>query len=265
MDAVSHWLSACHYLLDYVGAAMTWIKLDDGFPTNPKILPLSDAAFRLYIEGLCYSGKYLTDGFLNEAIVRRLGDPTELVEAGIWESIEGGFQILNYTEYQTPKAEVEKKREQGRERLARFKEKRVSNALETLPDNRVQNTDNINKYSPSFDDFWNAYPLKVGKGAARKAWLKAVTKAEPSLIIEGVKRYANDPNRDPAYTAHAATWLNAERWTDSELPPRSPVSGFKPITTPTWTPPRFTASETAQGVPMPETARQILDEIRRGT
>ena len=93
MDAVSHRLSACHYLPDYVGAAMTWIKLDDGFPTNPKILPLSDAAFRLYIEGLCYSGKYLTDGFLNVAIVRRLGDPTELVEAGIWESIEGGFQI----------------------------------------------------------------------------------------------------------------------------------------------------------------------------
>ena len=82
---------------------MTWIKLDDGFPANPKILPLSDAAFRLYIEGLCYSGKYLTDGLLNEVIVKRMGDPEELVEAGIWEEVEGGYQIVNYTEYQTPK------------------------------------------------------------------------------------------------------------------------------------------------------------------
>ena len=42
----------------------------------------------------------------------------------------------------------------------------------------------------------------------------------PEIIIEGATRYANDPNRHPSYTAHPATWLNAERWGDEPLPPR---------------------------------------------
>ena len=134
---------------------MTWIKLDDGFPNNPKIVGLSDHSFRLYIAGLCYSGKYLTDGFIPEAIINQLGDPTELLEKGLWESTFDGIQVTNYTEYQTPKAEVEKKREQGRERGERYRS-RVTNASITLTDNRIQNTDNINNY---WDEFWKIYPL----------------------------------------------------------------------------------------------------------
>jgi hypothetical protein len=33
-------------------------------------------------------------------------------------------------------------------------------------------------------------------------------------------RYRNDPNREPEFTAHPATWLNAGRWDDDPLPPR---------------------------------------------
>jgi hypothetical protein len=72
----------------------------------------------------------------------------------------------------------------------------------------------------SFDAFWAVYPRREGKGAARKAWDKACRKANPQDIIIGAKRYAADPNREPQYTAHAATWLNAERWTDDPLPER---------------------------------------------
>lgn len=71
-----------------------------------------------------------------------------------------------------------------------------------------------------FDAFWQVYPRREAKGAARKAWDKAVAKATPEVIIEGAKRYAADPNRDQRYTAHAATWLNGERWGDDPLPSR---------------------------------------------
>lgn len=237
---------------------MTWIKLDDGFPANPKILPLSDAAFRLYIEGLCYSGKYLTDGLLNEVIVKRMGDPEELVEAGIWEEVKGGYQIVNYTEYQTPKAEVEKKREQGRERGERYRS-RVTNAEKTLTDNRIQNTDNINNY---WDEFWQIYPLKVGKGAAFKAFEKAIRRATPEEIVAGARRYAEDPNRNPGYTAHAATWLNADRWGDPLLPPKTPAnSPQRLVTTPTAIPPRYTAEEVPQGVPIPDSVKALLGRL----
>jgi hypothetical protein len=74
--------------------------------------------------------------------------------------------------------------------------------------------------TPEFDLFWKSYPIKVGKAAAQKAWMKAIKVETPEVIIAGAIRYADDPNRHPSFTAHAATWLNAHRWNDSALPPR---------------------------------------------
>lgn len=76
-----------------------------------------------------------------------------------------------------------------------------------------------------FDAFWRAYPRKESKGAARRAWDKAVRRARAEDVIAGAQRYAADPNREPQYTAHAATWLNADRWTDDPLPARSAPAG----------------------------------------
>lgn len=72
-----------------------------------------------------------------------------------------------------------------------------------------------------FDRFWQTYPRHEAKGEARKAWAKAVKVAPPEVIIAGAQRYADDPNRDPAFTAHPATWLNRERWLDEPLPTRA--------------------------------------------
>jgi hypothetical protein len=74
--------------------------------------------------------------------------------------------------------------------------------------------------TPEFDLFWKYYPIKVGKAAAQKAWVKVVKVEAADVIIAGAIRYADDPNRHPSFTAHAATWLNAHRWNDSALPPR---------------------------------------------
>jgi DNA-binding transcriptional regulator YhcF (GntR family) len=76
------------------------------------------------------------------------------------------------------------------------------------------------KAETEFDLFWKIYPLKVGKAAAKKAWEKAVKEAGVDKLVNGALRYANDPNRHPSFTAHAATWLNAGRWNDEALPPR---------------------------------------------
>ena len=71
-----------------------------------------------------------------------------------------------------------------------------------------------------FIEFWESVPRKVGKGAARKAWAKAVKKADPQIIIDGMRRYRDDPNRADEFTAHPSSWLNAERWDDDPLPAR---------------------------------------------
>jgi hypothetical protein len=75
-----------------------------------------------------------------------------------------------------------------------------------------------------FDDFWEMYPLKIAKKTAKVAYRKALKSTEAEVILEGVKKYVNDPNRHPSYTVHPTTWLNQERWADAPLPDREITS-----------------------------------------
>lgn len=69
--------------------------------------------------------------------------------------------------------------------------------------------------------FWDAYPRKAGKIAARKAWDQALRRGvDPAVIVAGARRYRADPNREDQYTAHPASWLNAGRWEDDPEPAR---------------------------------------------
>lgn len=85
-----------------------------------------------------------------------------------------------------------------------------------------------------FDTFWAQYPRKVGKPQARRAWLKALkTGVGPLHIIGAAMAYAEDPNREAAFTKHPSTWLNAEGWNDGPLPERAP----DPQVSAPWAPP----------------------------
>ena len=86
---------------------------------------------------------------------------------------------------------------------------------------------------PLFDEFWAAYPRREAKGAARKAWDKAIKRADPAEIIAGARLYRDRPDRDPRYTAHAATWLNADRWTDEPPPVAAHTHRHRPYHNPT--------------------------------
>jgi len=112
-----------------------WVRLDDNYSDHPKVIGLSDSAFRTYITALCYANRQLTDGYIPQAVYDRWGvkgDSVELVGAGLWElALEGGWNIRSYDEYQPLKEKVEEKRNQGRERLRKFREGK-RNANETL-------------------------------------------------------------------------------------------------------------------------------------
>ena len=78
--------------------------------------------------------------------------------------------------------------------------------------------------SEAFDTFWQLYPRKVGKDDARKAFIVAAKKADPSLIIAGASRYAADPNMptDKTYIPYPGKWLRGGHWDDEPLPQRQP-------------------------------------------
>lgn len=66
-----------------------------------------------------------------------------------------------------------------------------------------------------FDKFFEAYPRKVSKGTARKAWAKAVKISDAPTLIAAAQRYASERHgEDTRFTKHPASWLNAESWND---------------------------------------------------
>ena len=121
---------------------MTWIKIDDSLPDHPKLIGLTDLAFRVHIKALCHSGRYLTDGFISYATYRswitlEQEPANELTGNGLWDKVESGYQIHDYLEYQSSRNKVDEQKKANRERVAKYKEKkrlRDNNALLTYPD-----------------------------------------------------------------------------------------------------------------------------------
>lgn len=85
------------------------IRLDHGMPENPKIVGLTDAAFRLYVESLCWCSRQESDGRIPAAAMARLGRPrtvVELVKAGLVSDQVGSYSIHDYLAHQRSAAEI---------------------------------------------------------------------------------------------------------------------------------------------------------------
>jgi Helix-turn-helix domain len=82
-----------------------------------------------------------------------------------------------------------------------------------------------------FDRFYNAYPRKVGKADALKAWKKL--NPNPKLVAEivaGVKRYADTVQDSEAkYIKHPGPWLNSRRWEDEPTATGEPTRDIPDI------------------------------------
>jgi hypothetical protein len=82
-----------------------------------------------------------------------------------------------------------------------------------------------NDIHQQFNSFWEIYPRKLGKGEAKDAFVKAVMKFGADVVLEGVKKFAADPNLPAAqFVPRAATWLNQERWDDEPYSAVDPAS-----------------------------------------
>jgi len=92
-----------------------WVRLDDEFPVHHKITiagrhigrQATGRVLAVFVEGLCWSNKHHTEGFLPAAVVgsfRHDRDPLRvaaaLVWARFWEPADGGWCIHNWGKYQ---------------------------------------------------------------------------------------------------------------------------------------------------------------------
>jgi hypothetical protein len=89
------------------------------------------------------------------------------------------------------------------ERVQRIK------AAHEIPDTR------LGKYAVPFAEFWEIYPRRIGKGSARRAFIKACGLEAPEIIITAAREFKHASSRtERRYIPYPATWLNAERWED---------------------------------------------------
>mgnify|MGYP003628896774 CR=1 FL=1 len=88
----------------------------------------------------------------------------------------------------------------------------------------------LKRYLPEFEEFWNAYPKRVGKGKAHAAFTKATQHTNAQTIIQAAAQYAQAPGLpEKQYIPHPTTWLNAESWED-DLPAAHTVPKTKNTT-----------------------------------
>lgn len=200
---------------------MRWLRLYDDTINDPKILKLPEAMRWHWIAMLCVASK--NEGALpsldDVAIQLRVttGKATEiiavLVKAGLLDKTETGFAPHNWNGRQY-KSDV------STERVKRFRNAK-RNVSETPPDTEAETDTEVEKketredaLSPGFEQFWRAWPNKVGKPAAAKAWAGATKRgAGFNAIMNGVENYIRDKPPDRSWL-NPATFLNQNRWED---------------------------------------------------
>lgn len=97
-----------------------------------------------------------------------------------------------------------------------------TDSLNLIPDslNRIPDTNTVNL---TFDEFWDLYPRKVGKGDARKSFTKVPDEHHGSIRDDLASRPRGDPQwlkDNGAFIPHPSTYLNQERWSDQWSPER---------------------------------------------
>lgn len=128
---------------------MGWIRVDDHFNEHPKLARVGPCGWGIWVAGLAYCNRNLTDGFIPRAVARSLGDfefaldgevyrlaitagmgGTDLdctwiinllVDARLWEEVPDGYRVHDYHDFQPSKDKVLAEREQKAARQQRWR------------------------------------------------------------------------------------------------------------------------------------------------
>jgi hypothetical protein len=205
-----------------------WIKVQKDTPDKPEVLAV---AARLGIDPDAVTGKLIriwswfdthtTDGnalSVTFSFIDRMTGVTGFAEqVSMVGWLEQNGAMLTLPNFQNHNGETAKKRAQGKNRTEKHRSNAESNApsvTKASPEKRREekNTNTL------FDVFWTAYPNKVGKDAAKRAFDRR--KPDDELFGQMMNALENQKTSDKwtkdngQYIPNPATWLNQGRWKD---------------------------------------------------
>lgn len=134
---------------------MGWVRLDDRISEHPKMCKAGPLGLAVFVAGLAYCNRNLTDGFIPTSVASTLlhggweddegrvwetcvssgmaGYDFEciliaelLADVGLFHRVPGGFRIHDYEDYQPSKAEVLEKRQKTADRVAKHRKGHVT-------------------------------------------------------------------------------------------------------------------------------------------
>lgn len=212
--------------------------LNEKIRTSKQINAMNDFQFRLWTYLLTYVDDYgrgsadtqLLKGF----VFPRRNVREQDIQGGL-EALERNGSILLYSvagepylcfptwqKYQRVQTKISKFPEPGEEDMSRWltvnhgEPPPESNPIQSNPESRIQNPEsNQEDRGSAFEMFWESYPKKVGKAAAKKAFARV--NVDVGVLIDAVNRHKLSSQwcRDGGmYIPNPATWLNQERWND---------------------------------------------------
>ena len=187
--------------------------------SDPGLRKCSVAARGLWMDMLCVAGQHVPIGYvavngegLSEEDIGRIAgvDPTSVATLISELDRNGVFsRNTNGTIYSRRMVREAKRRA----------EKQKNGSLGGRPPTKENHNPNLPLSSNSilleFEEWWSRYPLKVGKGAAEKSFLRAKSDFSVTLesLLRAVDSYIASKPKDQAY-CHPTTWLNQRRWED---------------------------------------------------
>lgn len=188
---------------------------------------ISDKAIRLYAVLAGYADSETGQAFPGRSLLaKRMGCSLKTVDRAVTELIgvgairkqqrvsEGHYQSSLYTVVRIDPTSRKTRplvtddatpRHTRRDPVSPVTHRTITTELEPYEQESLNNM---------FIEFWNLYPLKRGKGAAAKAFQKAIHKISIEKLLDATRRFRDDPHRPYDFTPLASTWLNQERWDD---------------------------------------------------
>lgn len=217
-----------------------WIKLDDGFATHPKVLKAGPLGIAVQIRALCYASQNKTDGFIPTEALELMtyglpaGMTERMLECGLWDQIDGGYQIHDYLHWNMSREQYDSVKESlSRAGKKGMKSRWKGHIRQDNPGYKVSNNppnnqsitslsiskslNSLNSSSSEFEQFWQAYPRKTGKKAALNEWKKATDRPPLETVLWAIsqQREGADWRKEGGkFIPHPSTWLHQGRWDD---------------------------------------------------
>jgi hypothetical protein len=180
---------------------MPWVRIDEHALNHVKLLSLTHGAFRLWVEGLAYCQRHLTDGAIpmdalrtfRYASVKAVAELTTSIAGGssLWVPDAAGYHVHDFLDWNEDRARVHEKREQARQRMSRLRggDDRLHNG--DPPRSREQPANN---------------PRTVREQAAHVRCTTTTTTYTPPVLTDpepGEKRAREDTDDEIAHRAGA--------------------------------------------------------------